>query len=322
MKKILIYSWTKKINWIDDTYSKLLMEKFSNCEIIDCHTKEDFYNNLQNAEIIITNEVNMEVLNASPNLKWIQSLSSGVGYMPLDEIRERNIFLTNLKGIHGISMSEYVIGYMINMARNSHLLYESQSKKKWIQSNIPQNEIYGTTIGILGLGTIGKELAKKAYYLGMNVLGVKRSITKAENVHKVYEINNVDEVYKQSDYIVNILPYTKDTHGLINIESFKSMKNTSCFISIGRGQTVVEKDLIKALNGNMIQSAVLDVFEDEPLSENSPLWEMDNVIITPHICGVTSSYMIRSLDIIIPNLKAYINNSKPIKNIVNLNIGY
>ena len=315
MKKLLICN-----GFPDEFASKLIAKHKDDISITVCKSKDEMLKDIEDAEMFITFVCNREMLEKAKKLKWIQVLSAGVDGLPLDLISKKGIMLTNGKGIHKNQMSEYAIWAMISLARNSSIIFRNQVNGKWDDS-IPQNEINGSTAGILGLGSIGRETARKASALGMHVVGVKRTPQNVEYVEKVYGEDGMEEVFKKSDYIINILPHTPKTDKIIDRHYFSLMKKTACFINIGRGATVNEEDLIEALREKRIRSAVLDVFDEEPLPKSSPLWRMENVIITPHVCGESSKYLERSMKIIEHNLEAYLNGENMI-NVINLEKGY
>jgi phosphoglycerate dehydrogenase-like enzyme len=261
------------------------------------------------------------MIRLASRLRWIQALTAGVDFFPLNEIKKQDIILTNGRGIHKIYIAEYVIAAMINLARNFHLMFRNQLKGKWDRS-VPQDEIHGNIAGILGLGSIGQEIARKASMLGMRVIGVKYNPYPLEWVDHVYGPAEMEEVFKQSDYVINLLPETPKTKGLIDKKLFALMKNSACFINLGRGSTVNQSDLIDALQAKMIRALVSDVYEKEPLPEDSPLWEMENVILTPHIAGVSPKYLERAMDIIRHNLQVYVSRSGEMINVVDLIKGY
>ena len=314
MKKVLVN------HALSDSLIKKLIEKHKDYNFIVFKNEEEMNEYLSEAEILIS-WCTKDMLDRAPKLKWIQVLSAGVDAMPLDEIKKRGIILTNGRGIHKIQMSEYAIGAMITLSRNFHLMFRNQMQGKW-DNNIFQSEIFNSTVGILGLGSIGKEVAKKASQLGMHVVGLKNEAFPVEFVDFVYEYEHIKEVFTQSDYIINLLPNTKETQGLISKKYFNMMKPSSCFINIGRGKTVNETDLVEALQNKKIRAAMLDVFDEEPLSKDSPLWELENVIITPHICGNSVHYMERALEIVEHNLNAYLNKNLSMISLVDLNKGY
>ena len=258
-------------------------------------------------------------LSEAPKLKWIQTLSAGVDHILTPKVVERNIPVTNTKGIHGIPISEYVFATLLSFQRNLPKIQEQQKSKIW--KKVTGDEIFGKTIGIIGLGAIGNEIARRAKAFGMTVLGSKHSKTTEPLVDQLFGPDELDQLLPQCDVVVLALPSTKATQGLFDLEKFKLMKPTSIFINISRGDIVIERDLIQALQENIITHAILDVFQTEPLPDTSTLWNLPNLTLTPHISASTPYYVDRAIDIFIDNLKSYMEN-KPLKNIIDPQKGY
>ncbi len=293
------------------------------CEVVLCADRGIFSEQLKDAEILITylHPIPTEMIEGASRLRWIQALTAGVDMLPLDIIHRRGIIITSGRGIHRIYMAEYAIAAMIILARNLHHIFRNQIERKWDRS-APQGEIYGNTLGILGLGSIGREIAKKVSCLGMRVIGVKRTPGPVESVEEVHGFGGMNEVFSRSDYVINLLPDTAETRGVIDRSCFDLMKDTACFINMGRGATVNEKDLVDALRTRKIRGAACDVFATEPLPDDSPLWGLDNVILTPHVCGVSLTYMERAIPIVLRNLGAYLTGSGKMENVVDFATGY
>jgi len=297
-----------------------LSDKF---ELILCKDRDELEPHLADTEILITLFAwpDAEMIRQASQLRWIQALTAGVDFLPLKAIEEQGIILTSGRGIHKIYIAEYAIAAMINLARNFHLVFKNQLKGKWDRS-IAQAEINGSTVGILGLGSIGQEIARKASMLGMRVIGVKNDPIPLEGVEHVYGPAEMDEVFKQSDYVINLLPDTPQTIGLIDKSFFASMGKSACFINLGRGSTVNQADLIEVLQTNTIRALVSDVYETEPLPEGHPLWQLDNVILTPHIAGASPKYLQRAVEIIEHNLQIYVSRTGEMRNVVDFAKGY
>jgi phosphoglycerate dehydrogenase-like enzyme len=317
MRKCLIY-----FEFPEDYISQL--RKIANhYEFISCTDKSVLMKHLPGVEILIifVAKFDAELLALAPNLKWIQAITAGVDNLPLKEINDRGIILTNARGIHKIQMAEFAIAAMINFARNFHLMHRNQIKGLWDRS-IPQAEIYSKVVGIIGLGSIGEEIARKASFFGMRVLGVRQNPRPAKYVDRVYGMEEMDKVFRESDYIINLLPLTAGTRKLIDKHYFGSMKKAACFINIGRGPTVNQTDLVDALKSNRIGGLVADVYEAEPLPEDSPLWGLENVILTPHIAGVSPNYLKRAMEVIMHNLRVYVSQSGEMMNVIDCSSGY
>ncbi len=297
-----------------------ITDKFT---ITVCSNRNELESCLPDTEVLVTLFAfpDAELIGLAPKLGWIQALTAGVDFFPLNKIKERDIILTCGRGIHKIYIAEYAIAAMINLARNFHLMFRNQLRGKWDRS-IAQDEINEKIVGILGLGSIGQEIARKASILGMRVIGVKNNPQPLEGVDHVYGPAEMDEVFRQSDYVINLLPDTIATRGRIDKKFFASMKKSACFINLGRGSTVNQADLIDALQSKMFRALVSDVYEKEPLPEDNPLWQLENVILTPHVAGASSKYLERALAIIRHNLKAYVSQSGELMNVVDLTRGY
>lgn len=293
-------------------------------EIIAGKDKEIWLDHLKDAEIIAGwRKVMAEYcLRSGAKLKWVQTWSAGVNYLPLQELCAKNITLTSANGVHAYPISETIFAFMLSLTRKIHTYIKNQQAKKWDEANI-RLEMHQKTIGIIGVGAIGREVAKIAKAFGMKVLGIRNSRKPAEFVDQMYTSDQLNDILPECDYVVVTLPLTEETKQLFGKKQFDLMKPTAFFINIGRGPIVVEQELIAALQGQKIAGAGLDVFETEPLPEDSPLWEMENVIITPHTSGLTEHYDQRVIEnIFIPNLKTYIAGQTPSINLVDYSKGY
>jgi D-2-hydroxyacid dehydrogenase (NADP+) len=261
------------------------------------------------AEVIITSQPTVISLRNFPHLKWIHVTSAGVNAVP-DEIMRSSVLLTNSSGVHPIPIAEQVFGYMLMFSRSLHRFHRIQIEKgTWTQDRSTVGELSGKTIGILGIGRIGTKIAALAKAFGMSVLPFDR------------KRNNLKKVMKESDFVVNCLPATKDTYRMLDKTILGLMKKTTVFINIGRGDTVDEAALIKLLEKNKIAGAGLDVFEQEPLPSSSKLWKLPNVVLTPHSAGSTPHYTDRVIEIFCTNLRAYLRR-KPMPTLVDKKKGY
>ena len=242
----------------------------------------------------------------SKRLKWINSFSAGVNPIMDGSISELPVRLTNAKGIHGKTMALTTAGYMISFMRNSSELYRRQLKHVWNKKFECQPlEAEGMTVGIIGAGAIGCEVARLSKALGMTVLGVKRRVTSLEYFDEVYSNDDLDKVLPLCDFVVIVTPLTDATRHMFNMDKFRIMNKTAVVINIARGPVVKEDDLIRALQTGEIGGAALDAVEEEPLSSDSPLWDMDNVIITPHCAADSKLYIDRAIALFCENLKLY-----------------
>jgi phosphoglycerate dehydrogenase-like enzyme len=318
-KKKIVITHTLEQNLIDQ-----IIEIIPDWTIIMGSDKNIWQEHIHDAEIIAgwKKEIEKDCLASHSNLKWLQTWSAGVDSLPLETLESRNMTVTSANGVHAYPISETIYALMLSLTRKIHTYVRNQQERKWHHSGM-KLEMHGKTVGIIGVGTIGKEAAKIAKAFGMKVLGVRHSGKHQEYVDEMYTTNQLDAVLPNCDYVVVTLPLTKETNRLFGSKQFQLMRSSSFFINIGRGEIVVEKDLIAALQEGQIAGAGLDVFEQEPLPVDSPLWEMENVIITPHTSGSTGHYNQRVVEnILIPNLKNYISGNQPSVNLVDYSKGY
>jgi phosphoglycerate dehydrogenase-like enzyme len=318
-KRKIIITHTLEQNHIDQ-----IKEIIPGWTIIVGKDREIWQEHLHEAEIIAgwKKGIEKDCLAPHSKLKWLQTWSAGVDSLPLKMLESRNITVTSANGVHAYPISETIYALMLSLTRKIHTYVKNQQERKWHHSDM-KLEMHKKTVGIIGVGTIGKEAAKIAKAFGMKVLGVRHSGKQQEFVDEMYTTNQLDEVLPNCDYVVVTLPLTKETNRLFGAKQFNLMKSSAFFINIGRGEIVVEGDLISALQRGQIAGAGLDVFEQEPLTVDSPLWEMENVIITPHTSGSTEHYNQRVVEnILIPNLKNYISGNQPSVNLVDYSKGY
>jgi len=301
-----------------------LMNSYNRTDFFFFENIEEAKQELKTAEIVITygEDLNTEIVNSCEELKWIQIISAGIDKIPFKALEEKNVIVANAKGIHVTPMSEYAISAILQLARKSYELYKNQLDKKWDRS-IRTFEISNKTIGIIGLGAIGQGIAEKAKAFNMRVIGVNTDGRDVENVDKVYSIKELNNLLSESDFIVVVLPLTRDTYHLIGAEELKHIKETAYLINIARGEVINEATLIESLSNKAFAGAVLDVFTEEPLPVEHPLWSLDNCIITPHLSGRSPRYIERALEIFKNNMNLYLRQDIiNMKNIIDLKKGY
>ena len=220
-----------------------------------------------------------KILDDLPNLQWVQSGWAGVDSLCKPGLR-RDYLLTGIKGVFGPLISEYIMTYLFAFERRVFAMRSNQLNQIWQPFQYrPAREI---TMGIAGLGSIGRHLVQTAKHFGIRVIGLNRSGKPCVDVREVYTPDACHGFFEQSDYVVISLPGTRQTEHFINDEELRMMRPSAVLMNVGRGSVVNEADLIKALQQGMIGGALLDVFEKEPLPSESPLWKMENVFITPH----------------------------------------
>ena len=286
-----------------ETYASLLEGKLPEAVTLTvCSRVRDAKSLVGACEVILGQpDLVRWILDDAKRLKWVQSTFAGVDALCQPQFR-KNYRLTGLKGIFGPLMSEYVMGHIIAWERRLFDVRENQRQKAW--EPFESRSLKDLTIGLLGLGSIGEHVAKTAACFGMRSIGYRRSGRPSSAVEKVFNGDGFHDFLGDSDYVVSTLPATPETKHLVNADAFAAMKRSGVFINAGRGSTLCEADLISALERKEIAGAVLDVFEKEPLPAESPLWEMEEVVITPHTAAI--SYPKDIVGIFLKNLSAYL----------------
>ena len=261
-------------------------------------------------------------LEAARKLRWIHLPDAGADIvMGTPFIRERGIVVTNSSGAFGVPISEHVLAMMLSFVRRLRTFDRAQSQKAW-RKGLPVDELYEKTVGILGLGDIGTAVAHRCKAFGMRVLAMKRHAgAKPPFVDELYGPEGIDRIVAEADFLVVCLPGTRETTGLLSRERLAAMRPGSYLINIGRGKVVDEEALIELLRAGRIAGAGLDVFVTEPLPPESPLWEMENVIVTPHTSGTHPRHAERTAAIFCRNLRRYLRG-EPLENVIDLELGY
>lgn len=254
------------------------------------------------------------------NLKWIQTLSDGINQIPKEKIENDKITITNNKDGYSIPIAEWIVCNVLSLYKNSMQFYRNKENKIWKMDNSLM-EIYGHTIGIIGTGTIAIETAKRFKGFGVNLLGLNTNGRDIEYFNECYSNSNYSEMISQCDVVICLLPITEKTYHFINEDLFSKMKDGVIFVNASRGDVVDENKLIENIKSGKIKAAALDVFENEPLTKENPLWNFDNVIITPHNSWISQHILERRYKLVYENMFRYKKNEK-LLNIVNINRGY
>lgn len=254
------------------------------------------------------------------NLKWIQLSSAGINQLPVDVIKNRGIMVTNNRGGYSIPIGEWIVMKILEMIKKSSSFYRNQQIKKW-KTDMSIMELYGKRVGFIGTGSIAVEAAKRLQGFDVEILGVNTVVRDTRYFNRCYSTESMDEMLSICDIVVVTMPYTPRTHHIINEDRFRAMKDGVFFVNIARGSIIDEGALISNIKSGKIGAAALDVFEEEPLGKDSPLWGFDNVIITPHNSWVSERINERRFKLIYENLRRYLFNEELI-NLVDLNKGY
>lgn len=289
--------------------------------------------------IVYGYEMPDDLLDRAPNLKWIQLLAAGCDHLSNTGALEAGVAITTASGIHATPIAEYVLGVILGYYRWLPQAYRAQTNREWLsQYEVTRGarELRGRTVGIVGYGSIGREVARLAKPFGTRVLAVKRDPSVREETgytvegtgdpggelpDAFYGLDRLKEVLRESDVVVLAVPATPETAGMIGVEEFDSMKKGSYLVNVARGDVLDERALMNALVNGPMAGAALDVFETEPLPEGSPLWGFENLVITPHISGASRPHLRRAFEVLAENLERLADN-RPLLNQVDPAKGY
>jgi phosphoglycerate dehydrogenase-like enzyme len=287
---------------------------------------------IRDAEIVVCGNLAPDLLAAAERLRWISFWSAGLDNKVTPELAARNLLLTSANGIHGPNIAEHVLMFMLMFARQMAFFARMQQESRWERA-LPvdthrANEVFeltGQTLGIVGLGRIGEALTVRAKAFGMRVAAVKRDPQSRYDADvrpdALYGPDRLPQLLGESDHVCIALPHTLQTHHLFDAAMLAHIKPTAYLYNIARGKIVDEAALIAALQNGRLAGAGLDVFETEPLPPNSPLWRMENVIITPHISGLTPYYFARAAELLAANLRRYLDG-QPLQSLYDTLRGY
>jgi len=258
----------------------------------------------------------------APHLKWIQLTSAGADRLLNSGFIQQGVTVTTVSGLHATPIGEFVMQSILMIAKKAPQYLRSQARHEW--SRFMPRELWGSTVGIVGIGNIGAEVGRLSKAFGCRVIATRRSATGPSREPYADEIlppSGLPRLLAESDYVVLSMPLTPETRGMIGEAELRAMKPTAALINIARGPVVVEEALVHALRENWIAAAALDVFDTEPLPPESPLWDMENVIVSPHISGGTEIYNVRAVDIFCENLRRFLAG-EPLRNVVDPARGY
>lgn len=284
---------------------------------------------LGESQVLLSNPVVPgTILQRAPKLEWVQLTSAGADrLMDSELVRSGRVYVTTASGIHAVPIGEYVTGAMLAFAKGFPRSFRNQARDTW--APYMAGELHGATVGILGLGAIGRHVAELAKGLGMRVIATRRSqgrrASGAETgelaVDEMFPPSEIPALLAESDYIIVAVPLTEESRHMIGETELRAMKPTAVIVNIARGPVIDQPQLIRALKNGTVGGAALDVTDPEPLPPDSELWGMDNVMITPHISGGTPRYMDRAVELFCDNLRRY-EAGEPLRNVVDPARGY
>ncbi|HLR52902.1 MAG TPA: D-glycerate dehydrogenase [Candidatus Avamphibacillus sp.] len=314
MKKIIVYNRLEKpvLERLEKTYDVHFFKD------VDPKTDPDFLHHLKDADGIMGLElqVDKELLDHAPQLKVVSNVSVGYNNLDIEELTKRGILATNTPGVLDDTVADTIFGILMATARRIPELDQLVKSGNW-KTVVAGSEYYGTdvhhkTLGIIGMGRIGQAIAKRAHFgFDMKILYHNRS--RKPEAEKEYNATylELDELLKKADFVCLMTPLTPETEGMIGKREFELMKRSAIFINGSRGKTIVEKELIEALQEGEIAAAGLDVFEQEPVQPDNPLLNMKNVVTTPHVGSSTHETELKMSELAAKNMEAGLNGVKP-----------
>jgi phosphoglycerate dehydrogenase-like enzyme len=327
--KLLVATQHRLDLWVaPEWFVEKLHHEFPQLDVTRLTSYDGIEKYLGNAEILFSQSLRPEQFAFASNLRWIHSPSAAVHQFMFPELVNSDVLLTNAREVHGPGVAEHVMALILAVAKRIPASVNFQQKHVWGQEilwnegNCPL-DIAGATLGLVGFGSIGSNVAKVAHAMGMRVVVVREHPAKqrAEFVDDELPSGRLDEMLSQADYVVMSPPLTPATRGMIGPEQLAQMKSSSYLINVGRGPLIDEQALIAALRERKIAGAALDVFDKEPLPADSPLWELDNLLITPHTAGMDTRLWERHYALFSENLGRYFSN-QPLLGLVNKREGY
>jgi len=297
-----------------EAYKKALSPKFADVVIHGATKEEEVGEFIGQTDILLTIRISNELLKKASRLQWIHVLTTGVDYiLNLPSLR-KEVILTSTRGIHGPQVSEMAFLLMLAFNRDFPEVVRNQDRRTW--ERWPGRLLWKKKVAILGVGVIGEEIARKCKAFGMEVYGIDIVRRKVEWVDFFYGPEDIVKVAKEVDYFIIVAPYSPQTERLVGLNVLSAMKPTAFLVNLGRGKIVDEEALVKMLKSGRIAGAGLDTYCQEPLPKDHPFWGMKNVIVSPHVAGMSDVYVEQALPVFEENLRRFLKGEKG--NLLNL----
>lgn len=300
----------------DAAIAELIGSRHPDVTVLTASTEDEVREHLPSAEILFAWDFPLHLIDCATSLRWFQVMGAGIEKLAGAPIPD-GVTVTNVRGVFGGAMSEYVLAWTLAHLWSARRIFEQQARHEW--EPFRPGRLAGLTLGVIGLGSIGQEIARACAGLGMRVVGLKRDAAPVPHVERVYGVAEIESFLPECDVLVSVVPHTAETTGLLSRERLQLLKPTALYINIGRGNIVAPVDIIHALREGWLAAATLDVFPEEPLPANHPLWDAPNLTITPHISGVNRPDDVT--DIFLTNLAHYLAGEELV-NVVDVRRGY
>jgi D-2-hydroxyacid dehydrogenase (NADP+) len=327
MKVLIFISWPVKAWSIPDAQVDVLRARFPNIEFLHARTVDEARVQIAGADVAFTPFLTPEIVAAAPCLKWVHSPAAAVeGLLPLSALGARGITISNSRGIQAVPMAESVMGGLLVLARKYDRTLEAQRERRWIQNELVDDWPWlldGKRMTIVGLGSIGMEIAKRAQAFGMSITGVRRhpDRDKPASVDRVVGVDRLDDALAGCDVLVLAAPGVAATRAMIGARELALLNPGAIVVNVARAAIVDQKALMQGLEGGHVGGAVLDVFDTEPLDPESPLWSMRNVVVTPHSSGFRSTHWRDVIELFVDNMTRW-QAGRPLRHLVDPAAGY
>jgi phosphoglycerate dehydrogenase-like enzyme len=316
--KVLILTYHRLDLWIaPEWFSQRLHTDFPQLDINQITDYKNVQAHVEDVEIMFAFSLRPDQFLAARKLRWVHSPSAAVHQFMFPELVNSDVILTNARDVHGPVVAEHVMALIFALAKRLPQAVRFQQKRIWGQEEMWEGgarprEIAGATVGLVGLGTIGRNVASHAAPFGMKVIAVREHPEKdlPEFVDEVFPSSRLHEMLQRADYVVLAAPVTAATTGMIGRAQLATMKSDACLINVGRGSIIDEAALANALRSKKIGGAALDVFDKEPLPSDSPLWDLESLLITPHTAGMTEKLWERHYTLFSENLRRYLSRQQ------------
>ncbi len=289
-------------------YKKALSAKFPDVVVHAAAQEAEVGKFIEETDILVTIRISDDLIKKASKLKWVHALTTGVDYIVNLPSLKKDVILTSTRGIHGPQVSEMAFLLMLALNRNFPEVVRNQDKGVW--ERWQGRLLWRKKIGILGVGVIGEEIARKSKAFGMEVFGIDIIKRKLDCVDAFYGPEDIIKVAKEVDYLVIVAPNTPETEKIVDSSVLSAMKPTAFLLNLGRGELVDEEALIRVLKSGKIAGAGLDTYLQEPLPKGHPFWGMKNVIVSPHVAGMSDIYVEQALSIFEENLRRFIKGEK------------
>jgi phosphoglycerate dehydrogenase-like enzyme len=327
MRALVHISWPVKAWCISDAHVDTLRGRFPDVEFVHAATLHDAQQAIEDVDVGFTPFLTPAMVAAARRLRWVHSSAAAVeGLLPLADLAERDVVVTNSRGVQAIPIAEHVMGGLLVLSRRFERMLAAQRERRWIQNELSDDwpwMLHGRKMTIVGLGTIGIEVAKRAHAFGMSVTGVRRRVDEPRPsfVDRVFGPDRLSEALTGCDVLVLSAPGVSSTQRMIGAEQLAMLNDGAIVVNVARGQIIEEAALRDALASGILGGAVLDVFDREPLEAASPLWSLPNVVITPHTSGFRASHWDDVIELFSDNLRRF-RQGAPLCNVVDTTAGY